>query len=112
MKLRIWTEAYRPFVMGGDVHAPVATEVEVGAPVTVSGVDLYVVPSPLTGETHVAEGSTGALVGTSLKEVMADIAAADPRVMADQLKEAAVRAREADAVSPKSFWKLLNANKE
>ena len=107
MKLKVWTEAYRPFLMGGDVHAPIATEVEVGEPVELSnGLKVYMVVSP-TGNTYVAEESTGAFVGTDMKVVMGDADEADPVVLKKQLEQAAERVKKATMLDPEKFWSMF-----
>ena len=105
--MRIWTEAYRPFVMGGDVNSPIATEVDATLPLDAGkGICVCVIESP-HGTTHIAEMSTGALVGTDLAQVRSDIAAADPDVMAEQLEYAKERATEADPLDSEEFWDLI-----
>jgi len=107
MKLTIWTEAYRPFIMGGDVNAPIATEVEVDEPVDVGhGIQVYEITSP-SGQTHIAEATTGAFVGTSLKQVKADVLMGDPKVMKKQIKDAMERFKRADHLSPEKFWSMF-----
>jgi len=109
MRLVIWTRAYRPFTMGGDVNRPIATEVAVGKPITlVRGrpQQVYVVLSP-NGHEHVAEAATGALVGTSLAEVLQDYKEADDVVVQGQLADAAAEAKRAELLSPDEFWRLF-----
>lgn len=104
MKLKIWTEAYSPFIMGGDVNAPIATEVEVGEPVVLAeGISVYLITSP-TGSTYVAEATTGAFVGTSMEQVRADVEDADPAVMKQQLEAASERVKKAEMLEPERFW--------
>jgi hypothetical protein len=110
MQLRIWPEAYRPFIMGGDVNGPIATTVEIGhLHIVEAAPDIRIVEltSPY-GTHHVAEVTSGALVGTSMNRVMQDIAAAPADVMAQRIADAKVRALKADTVSPAVFWWLLS----
>lgn len=107
MKFRIWTEAYTPFIMGGDVNAPISTEIEVGDPVDVGrGVQVYLIASP-DGETHVAESITGALVGTSIKKVKEDVAEGDIEIMKQQIEAAKERVKEARLFSNEEFWSMF-----
>ena len=109
MKLTVWTKAYRPFIMGGDVNGPISTEVEVGDAVELGhGFKAHVVVSP-TGETYVAEATTGAFVGGDIKQVKADVASADPEVMREQIEKAAIQAKKADCLSNEDFWSLFRA---
>jgi hypothetical protein len=108
MKLLIWTEAYRPFLMGGDVHAPVATEIEVDQPpIDIGGgVQVYVLAAP-NGKTYVAEASTGGFVGTDLEGVKRDLDTADPEVVRKQLEEGLRRREQATRLAPEEFWGML-----
>lgn len=104
MKLLVWTEAYSPFIMGGDVNAPIATEIEVVDPILLDhGIVVYLVTSP-KGEVFVAESTTGAFVGDSLDKVRQDVANADPKVMSQQLERARERLKKANILSPDEFW--------
>lgn len=108
MKLTVWTSAYRPFMMGGNVNAPIATEVEVGDSFELGhGIRAHLVVSP-SGKTHVAEATTGAFVGTDIDEVKADVSAADPKVMEDQLDWAKKEFEKADHISNERFWAMFN----
>ena len=108
MKMKVWTEAYRPFMLG-DVHAPICTDIEVGEPVDLGGGNVgYLVASP-TGKTYVAEGTTGALVGSSIAQVREDISAADPAVLRKQLAWAAERVKAATLLEKDEFWGMFAA---
>ncbi len=101
----VWTKAYRPFILGGNVHAPIATTVAVGPKYSL-GKDLcgYLVISP-KGETFVADAETGAFVGPSLEAVRADVWDGDAEVMQQQLAEAAKAVKGATYLSPEQFWR-------
>jgi hypothetical protein len=100
----VWTEAYSPFIMGGDVNAPIATEVEVGEPIQLDhGITVYLVPSP-KGEIFIVESTTGAFVGTSLEEVRNDIHTANPQIIKKQLAQAKERVQKATVLTKKAFW--------
>ena len=101
----IWTQGYSPWILGGDVHAPVGAEIAVGECYDLGGgFKGYLVASPLTGETYVAEATTGAIVGSSLKEVRADISAADADTMTRQVEEAAEQVKRVRVEPAKEFW--------
>jgi hypothetical protein len=103
----IWTEAYMPFIMGGDVNGPICTEVEVGQRYDVGGgYYAYEIESP-SGATYVAESETGAFIGTSILDVVLDISAADPEVMAKQIEDARERAKAAQPLSNEKFWSMF-----
>lgn len=107
MKLTIWTKAYRPFIMGGNVKAPIATEVEVGEPFDIgSDFRAYLVTSP-KGSTYVVEATTGAFVGSDIEQVKKDVAAGDPEVMRQQIVEAQKQFEGATHLTPEEFWRMF-----
>ncbi len=107
--MKIWTEAYRPFIMGGDVNAPIYCNVPVEGPIDVGkGYKVFVATSP-NGRTFIAESITGAVVGISLKEVCTDIRLADDLIMKKQITEAKERVLSAYLITPDEFWGLLRA---
>lgn len=109
MKIKIFTRAYRPFLMGGDVHAPVACEAEV-ADVEYDfgqGFRGYLVHAP-NGQTAVVEKRSGAIVGWSLDEVRRDIKEAKSiDMMGEQVIAAVEQSKQADKISEKEFWALM-----
>jgi len=105
----IWTRGYRPFILGGDVHGPVGVEIaepgekhELG-----KGYDCYVITSPLTGKTYVAEAETGAIVGSLLVGVRDDVTAADSKVMKKQIEEAREQKKHVTVLEADKFWVLM-----
>ena len=105
--MKIWTEAYRPFMMGGDVNAPICTEVELNGLIDIGhGLQAYLLVDP-GGRTHVVESTTGAFIGVTIDQVRADLEAADPEVVKSQMETAAIRAQEADPLEPEQFWSLF-----
>ncbi len=105
MKIKIWTHAYSPFMMGGNVHAPIMTEVESGPLVEFGkGFNGFVVHSP-GGFEVVVERTTGAICGTSLEQVRQDVAeCGDIKVMLRQLNQAARELEEALPLDNQEFW--------
>ena len=107
MKITVWTEAYSPWIMGGDVHAPISTKLEVGEPVDLGkGFRAYVVDAP-NGDTYIAESETGAFVGNDLGQVKQDVEEAAPAVMRQQIAEAKQRAKKARPLTPERFWGMF-----
>lgn len=107
MELKVWTAAYRPFMIGGDVRTPIATVLEVGEPVDIGkGMTAYVIVSP-SGQTFIAESTTGAFVGNSLEAVRRDVIFAPPAVMREQLERAAIEANRATLHSVDDFWRMF-----
>lgn len=106
---KIWTLGYFPSTLGSELWQPVGCEVPAQGPFDVGkGYQAYVIVSP-NGTTFVAESETGAIIGPSLDEVRADIAAGEEAVMRKQIEEARVKAARARPYSPQDFWKMLKA---
>lgn len=105
--MRIWTTNYRPFIMGGDVNAPVMADVPVSGPFDVGkGFTAYLAVSP-SGRTFVAESITGAIVGSTIKQVCADIIEGEKSVMDKQIKDAEKLVKRAYITEPDELWKRL-----
>lgn len=108
--MRIWTEAYRPWIMGGDCNAPVVCDVSVAGPLPLGkGYQGFLAIAP-SGATFVIESETGAIVGSTIEDVRKDVERADEKVMQEQIASAKIRAQRAVAVSLKEFWKLLRVS--
>ncbi len=85
----IWTRGYFPFTMGGSVWRPMTAECEVTGPHDLGkGFEGYLAFGP-DGMTKVAEAESGAIVGDTLDQVRADIAATDDVVLMQRQVEAA-----------------------
>lgn len=106
-KIRIFNRAYRPFIMGGDVHGFISTDVDVTETFIVNDfITLYEVRGP-DGKTAIVEAISGGIVGNSLNKVLKDIETAEPDVMKEQIKGACEMAKRADHVSETEFWKYF-----
>ncbi len=106
--MKIWTEAYRPFIMGGDVNAPVATDIDVGEKIPIGkGYFIFLVANPITGRTHVVEERSGAFIGNTIKEVRQDVIDAPLEMMDKQVEEAIKRSKKAEIVGTDAFWKMF-----
>lgn len=107
--MKIWARAYRPFIMGGNCHAPIICDVPVDGPFDLGmGYQGFLAVSP-SGKTFVAESITGAIVGPTVKAVRQDIKVADKVVMEEQIARAKERVLCAQVVSQSEFWKMLRA---
>lgn len=103
--LKVYTLSYRPFILGGDVNGPISTAaaVDSGPHKLGRGVSCYVVRKP-NGGTVIAEATTGALIGPTLNQVIADVQSGDPQIMAKQMKQAMIDSKRATPVEPAEFW--------
>lgn len=105
----IWTEGYRPFIMGGDVNAPLGVEMDGGEPINI-GHDIMVHEIKFSdGRTAIAEATTGAIVGTNLQTVRADVAAANPAVMQQQVQAAGQLVPRVQRLSESEFLQVWKA---
>ena len=103
--MEVYKRQYRPFVMGGPVNRFIKCDVEAQGPHDLGGgYEGYVVTSPDGKTTFVAEATTGAIVGGSLKMVRDDIAVADPQAMAEQVAQATQDRETAQPVELAEFW--------
>lgn len=107
MKTRtIWTMLYNPFVMGGDVNTPIATEIGYQEEKDIGkGLKAFSFYTP-KGVLRIAESATGAIVGDSFESVKADIKSSSIRIIRKQIKLAKVQASNAHKLSKEEFFKL------
>lgn len=109
VSIKIWSSAYRPFILGGNVHSPICTTVEAMNELhdLGKGCKAYLVTSPTTGKTYVVESTTLGIVGASLEQVRRDVSEAGPKLIKRQLEQEARRAKRAIYVSNEEFWRGL-----
>lgn len=109
MKKLIWTQAYNPFIMGGDVNAPMGCRIEVGEAVDAGkGFKVHVVRAP-RGRTYVIEATTGGIIGNDLGAVQKDILECeDQNFMRRQVHNARAEMAKVFEVKPKKFWRILH----
>lgn len=106
-KITIWTRAYRPFIMGGNVNAPIRIEAEGTAVNLGRGFNGFSVPTPAGGEV-IVDAASGGIVGTSLEQVRSDVAQGDLRIMRKQIADAVEDAKKAEPVEASEFWTMFN----
>src|ERR1035437_5919283 len=111
-EIDVWTEAYTPFLMGGDVHAPLLTTVPAAGPFDLGkGFKGDLVTAP-NGKTFVAEATTGAFVGPTIESVKKDVAGCnDIMMMKHKVFDAAELKKKARRVAPERFWSGLKVDK-
>jgi hypothetical protein len=109
-RITIWTQAYRPFICGGDVHAPVATHAD-GQPLIIGrGFRGYAVKNPVGGFV-IVEAKSGGIVGRDLKSIRRDVESASITLMRKQVREAVGKSKQAVLVEPDEFWQMYNRNR-
>lgn len=90
-KLRqIWTTEYTPMIMGGSCDHVITTEIGVIEEKAVGkGLRAFSFMTP-KGTLRIAESISGAIVGNSFKEVMADIKGTTKKICMQQIGEGQV----------------------
>ena len=105
-QVTIMTRAYQPFIFGGKVEYNIKTTVEGDGPHDIGkGYKAYVIKTP-KGKTRIAEATSGALIGPSLKAVIKDVAAGSAAIMKKQVGTAVKAAKKAKVLEPDEFWKM------
>ena len=106
-ELVVWTWGYFPFSVGGAPRRPIKATLPVEGPHDLGGgFTGYVVTCP-SGESYVAEASSGALVGPSLEEVRADITGGDRIAMSEQIAQAQETRDRSTAMSADEFMRYI-----
>jgi len=112
--VRIWTLKYEPFMFGGDLHQPVFTMAIPLQTITVSGYVLHVFKNLHVKKYHIAEGTSGALVGhgrteaEAIAKVTTDISTGSKKVMKKQVSDAIRRGKNAREISQDLFFKCIS----
>lgn len=105
--MKVYTRGYRPFIMGGNCHYFLATEVEASKPFDVGqGIQCRLIVAP-NGRMFCAEAETGAIVGDGPDDVKRDMAEADPDVVLKQMAQARLDSAAAEINPPDEFWRLM-----
>jgi hypothetical protein len=106
LKQVVWTHAYQPFAMGGDVHQPIKTEVD-AIEVKSIGKGFHGVSFKTPkGTIRIAEKVSGAIVGDTFEEVRKDIAEGDVKIMKKQVHEGLEMRNKARMLSNQEFFEL------
>lgn len=95
--------------MGGQVHTPIITEVEpIEERPIGKGMKAFSFKTP-KGSLRVAESETGAIVGDTFEEVIADVKTASKGMLQDQIADArATIAGECKNLTNEEFFNLYN----
>lgn len=111
--VKVYTKKYTPFRFGG-VWTPIYTRAVPLETYNVGDFQLLLFKNPGAEYYHVAEGSTGALVGSgksgplALAMVIQDLATADPAVVESQMETARVESAQAEWEEPDRFWAMIS----
>lgn len=100
--------ANRPFVMGGDVHYPITTKVEVIEEKPVGKGFKAFSFQTAKGTLRIAESITGAIVGDSFSTVTKDISEGSKAVMNRQIEDAKriLKSTSREDLSNKKFFEM------
>lgn len=109
-KRTIWTIGYMPFLLGGNVMPPIVTEVGYIEEKNIGkGFKAFSFQTP-TGSIRIAESVTGAIIGSSFEEVMADVKNASKKFMKKQIEEAKKTvATYPKHLTPEQFFKMYRS---
>jgi hypothetical protein len=111
VKRIIWTLGYRPFVMGGRCNYVLAAELPCTGPFDLGkGFSRYMTIAP-NGSTFIVDAESLALIGSSLEDGRADVAAGAVDVMRKQVAEAIEKAKEAEVHPAEIFWEALKVGR-
>lgn len=107
-KVKAWTLGYFPFTMGGRVWRPMVATLACDEPVHAGkGFFVQVAHGP-GGATKVIEATTGAVVGDTLEQVMADIDACDDvDLMKRQIEKAHDQFTDPVDVTEAEWWRRI-----
>jgi hypothetical protein len=107
-EMLVWKQSYRPFLLGGNLRAPMSATLPVMGPFDLGGgYQGFLALHPENNSTYVVESITGGIVGSSLEAVRNDIATAKTEVMEKQIEDAKKQVAEAYTVSAVDFWRSL-----
>lgn len=107
MKIRAWTRAYRPFIMGGNVNAPIACKLECTAALSVvDGVYVHAVISP-KGTPFFVESRSGGIVGSDLDAIRKDAETVSVDELLLQIEEQRQYGLTAAEVNESEFWGMM-----
>jgi len=102
----IWTAAYRPFILGGNVHGPVGIKIEPLEIIEIHIEDLAIRLGLFRlsdGRTPIVEIISRAIVGHDWRTVLDDIEKSDPAFMLAQITDAASSRGRVCVITEKSF---------
>lgn len=109
-RIRIWKKHYSPWIMGGDVHAPIGVDVEVSSADEVDlgkGFKGFRVAGPDCEV--IVDKASGGVIGRNLDEIRDDIEKGDAKVMQAQITQAVDTIAKIRLVEPEEFWAVFQA---
>ena len=111
---KIYTYKYEPFMMGGNLHRPIATEVEDYEVINFgNGYSGLVVKNLVQEKWHMCLDGCGAMIGTDddkealIAKVTNDIATGDPKIMKEQVDKAFIELKSAEVIDNKEFFRMF-----
>jgi hypothetical protein len=99
---RVWRPAYRPFIHGGNVNAPICIETPADEIHTAKGFSVGLIRHK--AKTLVFCAASGGVVGDDIMQVMDDIKTGKPSVIRKQIAQAKREGADAIAVTPDEFF--------
>jgi hypothetical protein len=87
---RIWTVAYRPFIMGGNVNEAISTEVTIIERRMINGFNFFTFKTP-RGSIKVCDAQTGGVIADSFEELEKNIEGLSKEFLQSQIDGAKER---------------------
>lgn len=111
---KIYTYKYEPFMMGGNLHRPIATEVEDYEVINFGkGYTALLVKNPVKEKWHICLDGCGAMIGTDedketlVARVTEDIAGGDEEIMKDQIAQGMSELKNAEVIDNDRFFGMF-----
>ena len=112
--MKVYTEGYQPFRLGGDLSGPIATEIAEYERVMLTEEHAgMVVENPVKKLHHVFLEACGALVGTGpvreyvIAQARTDAETGDPAIMREQIKQGKKDCKSAEVLSFYDFFSMF-----
>jgi len=84
---KIWTRAYRPFVMGGNTNEVICTYVHIFEERTINEFDFFSIRTP-AGTVKICDAYTGGIIADSFEELERNIKGVKREILQEQLDRA------------------------
>jgi len=103
--MKIWTTAYRPFSMGGNVRGNIATEVEIDKS------DWFELANGYCGAKldngFYIDKVSGGLLGKDLDMIVSDIKTSTREIIDEQLYDMIIERDKSDVISNEKFFSMI-----
>lgn len=112
--MKIYTHKYEPFMMGGNLRRPIATEIEDYEKVNLGkGYFGILIKNPEQEKWHMCLEGCGAMIGTDddkqtlVTNIITDMATGDEEVMKEQFAKALNELKNAEVMENERFFRMF-----